>query len=1096
MRKVLLLTVMCLSLLGSVMAQHVVTGTVTAQSDGKGIPSVTIVEKGTTNGNITDPDGKYSIKVSNPNAVLVFSFVGMKTKEVALNGKSSLNVVLETSSELVDDVVVTALGIKRDSKSLGYAISKVTSEQLTVAGNTLNPVVSLYGKAAGVGVTSRMAGPTGAVDIKIRGAAGLESSANTRPLFVVDGVPIYDQGSSMAARGYDPLNSFDYGSGINDINPEDIESMEILKGAKASVLYGSQGANGVVLITTKKGKKTRGLGVNVSTEHTWEKPHSYINFQNEFGSGTSQYDVDYATINGQQVRQIIKSRYNFGPKFDGTPIMFIDGVTRPYQAYPNNFINLFKTGSSDNTTVAISGGNDMGNMRLAYTNYNYNGILDRFNQNKNVVSLTGSMNVSDFASFEINSNLYSVKTQNRYPNIQDMVAWGINRDYPFDAIKGLYKSSTGEKFSSEGLGWPGQFAPSYLMNILWHQYEDTNIDDKFHYIGSARTTLHFTDWLYFVGQAGIDYTNTDYTTKNPIERFTPQNSGGKYAYSRNNVTVLNYRGFLNYEKKFMDNRLNVLTFIGGEYTRNSYTNINVSSYGNFDYNNYWTIDNGSNWPGYSERGKVRGNDYGSKVMYSAMASATISWLNDYYLELQARNDWSSTLAPGNNSYFYPGAAFNWNFTRWLDNNYLKFGKFRIAWADVGRDAPGYYYAYQSYSVGTLANTQAQVVNGPETLFAGNIKPERKRELEIGFDTRFFENNRLEANFSFYTNNVYNQIMGVDLSAVTGATSIKINAGNVKNWGYELYVKGAVLETEKYRWELSATAAYQNSKVKKLYPGITSKTIGSVGSSVVVSAKEGKPFGDINMYDYKTDGNGHRIVDDNGYYVLDKSQMRVFGNITDKVFGGLMSDFFFKGFNFHVGVDYKFGGNLFSYSNYYLMGMGITKESLKYRDEDHGGLAYYINKNGNNVAWQHNQAAPAESSDGRVYHDGVITPGVVRSGGTDTNPEYAENKKIISASSYYSSYIHDMSQDFQPDNLYKNNYVKLRELSISYIIPKKLVSIAGIQKLSVSLNARNLFYFYKTIPNIDAESALGSGSFTEYSFFPSVKTYGFGLNVSF
>lgn len=1082
--------------MGSAIAQHLVSGTVTSQSEGTGLPGVTVAEKGTTNGTVSDPNGKYSIKISSSNATLVFSFIGMTSQEIPVKGRTSINVALESSVHMVDDVVVTAMGMKRDTKSLGYAISKVTGDQLTVAGSTINPVVSLYGKAAGVGVTTGAAGPTGAVDIKIRGAAGLESSANTRPLFVVDGVPIYDKGSSMESRGYDPLNSFDYGSGINDINPEDIESMEILKGAKASVLYGSQGANGVVLITTKKGAKTRGLGVTVSTQHTWEKPHSYIDFQNEYGSGVNEYDMAYTTLNGKQVRDIVKSRYNFGPKFDGTQIMFLDSIVRPYQAYPNNYINLFKTGSSDNTTVAIAGGNEKGNMRLAYTNYDYQGVLDRFYQDKNVVSFTGSMNVSDFASFEVNSNLYSIKTQNRYPNIQDMVAWGINRDYPFDAIKGMYKTKTGEAFSSEGLGWPGQFAPSYLMGILWHQYEDTNIDDKFHYIGSARATLHFTDWLYFVGQAGIDYTNTDYTVKNPISRFYPQNSGGKYSYSRNNVTVEDYRGFLNFEKKFLDNKLNVLAFVGGEYTKSSYTDINVSSYGNFDYNNFWSIDNGSQWPGYSERGRVRGNDYGSKVMYSGMASATISWNNDYYLELQARNDWTSTLAPGNNSYFYPGVSFNWNFTNTFPIDFMKFGKFRMAWADVGRDAPGYYYAYQSYSVGTLANTQAQVVNGPETLFAGNIKPERKREFEIGFDTRFFEKKPLEADFSFYTNNVYDQIMGVDLSAVTGANSIKINAGNVKNWGYELFVKGALINNSKFRWELSGTAAIQNSKVKKLYPGITSKTIGSVGQSVVVTAKEGQPYGDINMYDYLTDGSGHRVVDDNGYYVLDKSKMKVFGNITDHVFGGLMSDFYFKGFNFHVGVDYKFGGNLFSYSNYYLLGMGITKETLKYRDEAHGGLAYYVDANGTKVAWQSNQAAPAASADGRVYHDGVITPGVVRSGGTDSNPVYTDNKKILSAAEYYSSYIHDMSQDFQPDNLYKNDYVKLRELSITYVIPKNIVNIAGIQKLSVSLNARNLFYFYKTIPNIDSESALGTGSFTEYSFFPSVKSYGFGLNVSF
>ena len=479
-----------------------------------------------------------------------------------------------------------------------------------------------------------------------------------------------------------------------------------------------------------------------------------------------------------------------------------------------------------------------------------------------------------------------------------------------------------------------------------------------------------------------------------------------------------------------------------------------------------------------------------------MGSATLSYKDEYYLEIQGRNDWSSTLDPDNNSYFYPGLAFNWNFTNTLDLGWIDFGKLRMAWADVGRPAPGYYFAYQSYSTGRINNTDATTVNGPSSLFSGNIKPERKREFEVGFDGHFF-NKRLETVFSFYTNNVYDQIMGVDLSPVTGANKIKINAGNVKNWGYELFLKGSVVSTPKVRWDLSATAAIQKSKVIKLYPGITTQTLGNVGSSVIVTAEEGKPYGDLKMYDYLKDDQGNRVVDQNGYYVLNKDELVNKGNIADRVFGGLMSDLFFKGFNFHVGVDYRFGGNLFSYSNYYLLGMGITNETLQYRDEANGGMAYYVDDaTGDRIKWEHNQAAPPEARDGLVYHDGMITPGVVQIGGDEENPEYAPNEKILSAAEWYSQYIHDMSQDFQPDNLYKNEYIKLRELAISYTIPQKLTRKAKMEKVEVSVIARDLFYFYKSIPNIDSESALGSNSFTEYSFFPSVRSYGVRLNVSF
>ena len=449
MRKIILIFAMCFSLLGSAYAQQTVTGTVTGE-DGLGIPGVSIVEKGTTNGTISTGEGTFSLNVQSLNATLQFSFIGLKPVEEPLNGRSNISLTMESQTEALDEVVVTALGIKRDKKSLGYAISTIKAEELTIAGNTQNPVLALYGKAAGVGISGSSSGPMGGINIKIRGAAGLETSSKTRPLFVVDGVPIYDDESSMASRGYDPLNSFDYGSGINDINPEDIESMEILKGAKASVLYGSEGANGVVLITTKKGRHTRGLGVNVNFQKTWEQPHSYINFQNEFGSGVNEYDISTTTLNGQEVRDINKTRFNFGPRFDNTtPIMFLDSVMRPYQAYPDNFIDLFQTGMTDNVTVAISGGHEKGNMRVAYTSYNYDGLWEEEYQNKDVLSFSGMMQASDFASFEVNSNLYNIKSHNRRPNIGSMVAWGVNRDYPFDAITDMYKNEDGSKFTSE-----------------------------------------------------------------------------------------------------------------------------------------------------------------------------------------------------------------------------------------------------------------------------------------------------------------------------------------------------------------------------------------------------------------------------------------------------------------------------------------------------------------------------------------------------------------------------------------------------------------------------------------------------------------------
>ncbi|AOW11267.1 hypothetical protein EM308_05640 [Flavobacterium gilvum] len=1083
-----------------VLFQNKISGKVTDEN-GLPVPSVNVAVKGTATSTETDMDGNYTINAKKGDR-LVFTFIGMEETSVVVEGKSTINVVMKSSSQNLDQVVVTAFGIKRNVKSLGYAISKIEGKDLTIAGASTNPISTLYGKAAGVGVTTNAAGPTGAVDIKIRGAAGMESVANTRPLFVVDGMPIYDKGSNMASRDYDPLNSVDYGSGINDLNAEDIASMEILKGAKATVLYGGRGVNGVVLITTKKGSKSKGLGISYNTQYTNEIPRSYIDFQNEYGTGRSEYTKQYQILpgGGQGPRQVVWDRFNYGPKFDGSPVQFLDGSIRPYQAYPNNYMDLFRTGSNTLHTLAISGGGENGNMRVSYTNQDYQGLLPNSYQKKNVININGMLKASDFASVEVNSSLFKIKTHNRNPNLGDIVAWGINRDYDFKSLMGMYKNPDGSKFDPETapVGWPGgQNAPTYLMNTLWEQLENSDTDDKFHLLGSIKTTLNFTKQLSFIGQVGIDYTDTNFTTKNPITKFEPETAGGRYAFGRENITLENYRGILNYNINVMDNNIHINAFAGGELNRGKMDRINVSTFGPLNFPDYWSLNNERDWPSISDKGKVRGHTYGSRVDYSAFGSATISWKDDVYLELQARNDWSSTLPPENNSYFYPGIGVSWNFTNNFKIPYMETGKLRASWADVGRAAPGdmlTYYANPSFSTGQVNNTNALTVDAPASLFAGAMKPERKREFEVGFDASFLKDRRIETSFSFYTNNIYDQIMSIDLSNPTGFSSIKINAGNVANWGYEIMIKGTPVLTKNLRWDLTATAAKLKSKVKELYPGIKQKTVTSYADITQV-AEEGRPYGELRMFDYLTDPSGNKVVDNGGSYVLDTKKVVTVGNTQPDLFGGLFSDLTYKGLTLHVGIDYKYGATMFSRSNVYFKGMGITKETLEYRDEAHGGMAYYINSSGQKVAWQHNQPAPAGAQGGLVYHDGVINPGV-KNVGTPENPIYQPNDIIQSAQQRNEVYINDGGVGQRPENVFKNNYIKFRELSLAYSLPKDLVHKIGAQNLTLSILARNLFYIYKSIPNIDPESALGTDSWIEDSTYPSATSLGMGLNISF
>ena len=1050
------------------------------------VAGASVAVKGTSKGTITDSDGKFVLNGVKKGEIIQISFLGYTTQEIAYKGQESLDIKLVEDSQTIDEVVVTALGMKRSHKSLGYALTTIKGDEFTLAGKAANPLTSLYGKAAGVGIQSSAAGPTGGVNIKIRGAASLESSSKTRPLFVVDGVPIHDQESSMATRGYDPLNSFDYGAGINDINPEDIESMEILKGAKASVLYGSEGANGVVLITTKKGANTRGLGVTASFQYTVEQPVSYIDFQNEFGTGTSVYDELTGKLpDGTSMRRLGTSRFNFGPAFDGKPIMDIDGNIINYEAQPDNFMDFFRKGYSDNVNVAIAGGNEMGNMRVSYTNYKYQGILDNFEQKKNILSFSGKMNASKFATFEINSNIYNIVTQNRYPNIGGLVSYGINRDQPFSTLERLYKDDSGYKRNKEDLTMSSY--ASNIMDLLWHQRENRNVDDKFHMITSLKGKFDFHKNVFLVLQGGIDYTDIEYNQKARVTQAEPNVVGGKYSRKEERYVVQNYDAMLNFDKNFMKDRLNVLAFFGGGYRSNEDKSINVSTYGDMLYPDWYSLNNEGSWPGAGDKGKVRGMSRGSDFLYSLYGGVTLSLDERYYVEITGRNDWASTLPAGNNSYFYPGISFNWNFKDQIPIPQLQFGKIRMAWADAGRPASRY-FANNVFSLGQIAETEASIVTPPSALFSGLLKPERKREYEIGMDLRFFDQNRLEFDFSYYTNNVYDQIMSVPLSSTSGYSEIRINAGNVHNYGYEIFLKGTPLVGKDFRWDVSFTAANQYAKVKKLYPGITQKLIGG-GTGYKVVAEVGEPMGELLTYDYKKDEHGNRVVSSNGFYVLDyDAGFKKNSNINPSFIGGFNTSFYYKNFNINLGFDYKFGGALLSMSNYYLIGNGLSKESLPYRDEKHGGLAYYINEQNVKVPCEHNTTAPAGAKDNRVYHDGLILNGVKEDG--------SKNDIILSAYEYYSTFIHDMSADLQPDNIYKNDYIKFREIGISYTIPKRIVEKAKLQKVTLTATARNLFYLYKAIPNIDAESTLGTNSYEEYSFFPSTRSFGIGVSVSF
>ena len=1091
MKKLILFSVFLFSFVYA-MGQTEIKGMVFDSKTNEPLIGVSVSVKGTAQGTATDQNGAFQLKVR-PTDVLVFKYLGFQEQEVTVGDQSSITVELESSDIMLQEAVITtALGIKRDTRALGYAISSIKGDDLIKAGTTANPLASIYGKAAGVGVQATAAGPMGGMKITIRGAQGLESSSTTRPLFVVDGVPMYDKESSMASRGYDPMNSFDYGSAINDINVEDIESMEILKGAKAAVLYGSEGANGVVLITTKRGNATRGLGVQITYGQEWEVPHTLIDFQNEYGSGEHEYHTSFADAE-QTIRRVVSTRSNFGPKFDGQPIMFFDGSTYPYSAFENNFLDIYKTGGSKSVTAALSGGNDKGSMRLSFSNYDYSGITPNQSQIKNSLNFNGQMKVSDFVRFEFIQNLISTKSTNRFPNINHLIAWGTyNRDYDLKAAMNAYKNEAGYMYTQDqfanldgaGWGWPRAFQynmPYTFFDMMWNTVENRNIDARINSVTTARAIFQFLPYLTLNLRGSLNYTDTDYTRKNKVKQInesTGTYQGGQFQFSRERNQIQEYEALLTFDKTVMD-KLNVNAFIGPAYRKVSYNSVGVGTAGNFKFPDWWSLNNSDSWPSSYDSG-VSNYDLAGEALYSVYGQAMLSWGMEYVVEFTARNDWSSTLPKQNRSYFYPGLSFIWNFTEtFQDLPVIDYGKLRLSWADVGRHA-NRYYAVRSYSMNTLPSPYTYVndISAPSDLFAGDLKPERKREYEIGFDLRMLKN-RMQVGFSYFNATWYNQIMGVPLSSTTGANNIRINAGEINNQGVEFDITGTPIKAGPFSWDLSFNITKLWDKIVKLYPGITEKN--ESRGNLIWKKVEGERMNTLWMQDYLKDENGNRIVTPDGYYQFSNrpEDMINIGSTNTDVFGGLFSNFYLSGrwgmLNLMAGLDYKFGGKILSYSNYYLLANGLTKESLPYRDLEHGGKEWI-----------------ETLADGttRTRHDGLVLPGVKADG--------TENDIRISAFNYYQTFIHDNGTGWQPELIKENSYIKFREVALHYTFPKQFSNKLRLQKLMVGLTARNLFYLYKSIPNIDPEGVLGTGndSWVENSTFPATRSYGFKVNFSF
>ena len=1047
---------------------------------GEPLIGASVIEKGTNNGVITDVDGNFTLTVP-ADATLSIAYMGYATREIHLakrKKQGDLRVTLREDSQQLKEVVVTAMGIKKDTKRLGYAVSTIESDEIVKAGAT-NFASAMYGKAPGIRITQTQGGSAGAVSINVRGLTSI--TGNNQPLIILDGVPIRNGGTGKSTDFAEFGNDGQIRSnGLVDINPEDIESVSVLKGASATALYGSEAANGAVVITSKRAKSGK-LTVDFTAQVTANLPAYLPKVQTVYGPG--RYNTEYSdyekqtggfyqrTMNGESYRSLYNTTMSFGPKYDGSDVLYWDGKMRPYlPATDNPWKELFRTGWNQTYNLAISQGTETSSNRFSYTfmGETPNSLTGSFT--KHNFKLTGSYKPARTLNIEYSLNyiVQDVKDRpqtslNLYGSFSNMFSSFM--DIPY--LKQSYVTSLGYRNTYAGgdatltpdEAWA--YDPGYLngvSNMLWNMYHHHSKETENRLIGMIRPTWQITNWLSLRAQLSTDITDTkqtlEYETERPNSLYDPSGS----------FQNINRRYDIVYGDVMLDFNYNIRRFdiaatLGWTGRYENMNNMRVSTNGGLVTENWFDL-NASRYTASSTLQRME------LLKTGYMGTLSLGWDNYLFLELTGRQERSSTLK--DQSFFYPSANLSFLFSNafrmpaWWNH-----GKLRLSYGVVG-NAPETYAANIIYEQGSDNGFTWNYV--PSSWGNANIRPEKKYEYEIGFESKFL-NNRLGFDVSYYNNRVKDQILSTPQPSTSGVKYVLMNVGEVANEGWDISVSATPVLTKNFRWDLTANYGIYRNKVVKLADGVPYLEISNIGGGgAKIQAVEGRPMGDIYVQVPQMNENGEYLVSDKGLY-MNQTELQRVGNINPDGVGGLFSSFSYKNIFLDFSIDFRIGGDVINEMYQYSTASGLTPESLQFRDTEHGGLSYYYpgNNNASGVPVQVDPSLGAGPNGETVYHDGVILPGVVASTGE-------KNTRIIPAGYYYNQTYNWGTQPEQltyRHSVFDNSYVKLRELTIGYQFPEKLISKLGMTRLSVSVFGRNLFYFYKALKNYDAESSVGT-----------------------
>ncbi len=1017
------LAMLALALLGyfSAVAQNrSLTGTVT-DAENKGIISATVKVKGKSMTTITDEQGRFALTVPAGKISLEVSSVGFDLKTVDVDGSSeNINVSLASNTQQLGEVVVTALGVTKLKRSVSSSVTEIKVDDLTQA-RTNNVINGLAGKVAGVNIVSTATGPAGSSRVVIRGNTSL--TGTNQPLYVVDGVPI-DNGNRGSAGEW---GGQDAGDGIQSINPDEIETISVLKGGAAAALYGSRASNGVILITTKKGSARKGIGVEFNSNILLETPTSNTDWQYEYGHGVNGNKP--ATIDG--ARDI--NLNSWGGRLDGSSVVQFDGVSRPYVAQKDNLKNFYETGTSFTNTISLNGGSDKGSYFFTASDLNNKSFIPNSSLRRDNLSLNTTFNPIDKLHVNLSVRYIRERVKNR-PRLSDSPG---NANFsvfllPTSLDVRTLKTSLTNPDGSE-LKWQGN---DYVTNPYWATERFQQHDERDRFIGSVEAKYDLLKWLYVRGRIGADqFTTTNFAITPYGTKY--QTAGQINDLSKRTFNEFNGELLLGVNKNFRN--IGIDAFVGGNRMERKEEAAGVSG-DNFFGPNFYDPSN-------LQTSRASYN-FSEKRINSVFGSAEVSFKKYLYLTVTGRNDWFSTLSPQNWSIFYPSVGTSFILSDVVTMpSWVNFLKLRGSWAQVGGDTDPYQLALSyRYSSNPYGNNPVAGI-AQDRIPNANLKPYTLTTYEAGFETRL-AGGRIGVDFTVYNRKTTNDIVSSQLSQTTGFNSIVLNVGAIRNQGVELLLTGSPIKTTSFNWDASFNVGHNKSKVEELYKDLTSiRTASARSFTGFVENIVGKPYGQIVGYKFKRDAKGNILLQDG---LPQRGESVAFGSGVAPWTLGLTNNFSYKHFSLNVLVDGKFGGLLYSGTNDFGTYRGVHKNTLVGRE------------------------------------GGIIAAGVDGAG----NP----NATKVDAQPYYQSIGLNITEPF----IYKSDFIKLRQVIISYEIPAKIFNKTAVKGLSVSLVGRNLAILKKYVPNIDPESTYNSGNGQGLEWFgaPSSRSMGFNLNVKF